>query len=115
MSIQSENGFGFIASHSASGYTSGFTVSHDFFVIPGFLVVHVGLSRFQGTHDGPGGATIGVSELTFIDDDGAQVTRVHANPEDWEESVYRTMSAFTVSANVVRGTMRGWAIVQHWD
>lgn len=110
MPLVSERGFAFSSHHSERAYTAGSTVSHDFHLRPGQfseLAVHVGLTQVSGTADGPGGATIGISQISGQ----APIS----DPQDWLQMLFQAPVSFTVSTFVFRGSMKGWAVVQGWD
>ena len=88
--------------------TPGATVSQDFNVIPGFLVVHVGLARVAAAE-----AIIGIVGFTAADGSGQVVN--FGIPENWETAIYRRVSSFTIGAYVARGVMKGWFYIQAWN
>ncbi len=109
MLIDGERGAYVTASHSASGYSSGVTYTTDLYIESANVIVHVGLARFAASSDVPGGATIGISEYVFTDDNGQGQTRTFADEADWETAVYQeNVSLITIAAYVYQGEMKGW-------
>ena len=96
------------------GYTGGATKSFDVNVLPGFLIVHVGLARVQALRDTPVGAAIGISEYTAIDDGGRGRTVTFADPATWGTAFGARAASYTVSAIVTHGEMTGWWYHQVW-
>lgn len=101
----SEQGFEANISHHGTGYTGGFTVTHDHFVATTFLVIHTGMSQLQATTGGPVGAAIGIVGIGSTDLN---------NPSTWLTAFYGRISQFTVAAWVNKGDLRAWWFFQVW-
>ena len=116
MPIVRERGAYLTAFHTEPGYTAGITLSTDLHIIPASVSVHVGLARFAGTIDGPGGATIGIAEYRYTDAEGQGQIRTFADEADWETAVYEDRVYFiTIAVHVHRGQMKGWWYMQVWE
>ena len=87
--------------------TPGATLTEDFNMIPGFLVVHVGLARVAAAE-----AVIGIVEVT--DAERRQTVSFGAHP-DWDTAIYRRTGSFTLGLFVARGSMKGWFYIQAWS
>ena len=114
--VLSQRGGFLRAAHTERGFTGGLTFSEDFRVIRGNLIVHVGLARFSGTVHGPGGATIGIANFTFINDRGRAQTISFGNEDNWETAIYREqVTTFSIGVHVFRAQMKGWFFIQAID
>jgi hypothetical protein len=102
------------AHHQAEGYTSGVSFSHPFRIIPApRIAVHVGLARLYGTHREAGGATIGISQYTFLNARGREQTVSFGPDWAWETALYaERVTGFTISIFVIRASMKGWFYYQ---
>jgi len=115
MPIFSENGGWLAAAHTEPGYTSGISFTSDLHILEASVAVHVGLSRFSGTIDGPGGASIGISQYVFKDEENQLQVRSFADESEWVTALYRDRVSFvSISAHVHRGEMKGWWFMQVW-
>ena len=86
--------------------TPGNTLTEDFNVVPGFLVVHVGLARVAAAE-----AAIGIVEFTDAD---RRQTINFGGHESWATAIYRRTGGVTIGVFVARGIMKGWFYIQAW-
>ena len=88
--------------------TPGFTQTRDFNIIPGFLVIHTGLSRVAAAE-----ATVGIVEYSAAEADGGTVT--FANEAKWITHLYKKVGHYTIGFYVARGAMKAWWYAQTWS
>ena len=106
MPVADEFGGKYTLWHRGGGSTVGPVLTNDHYVVPGWISVHVGLTRIQATQDGPVGAAIGIVEFankTF-----------GPNPENWETAQYGRTSYWMVAMQVIKGDMSAFEFAQFW-
>jgi hypothetical protein len=107
MPVIAEQGASYKYFHHGSGYTSGFSTTHDHQVIPGDFSIHTGLSRIVATTDGPVGAAIGIMRVGNQD--------FGPDPANWPPQVYGQKIGFwTVAYWVNKGDMTTSEFFQIW-
>jgi hypothetical protein len=106
MPVVAEQGFFYKWSHRGTGYATGPTHTVEHNVLPGWLSIHVGLSRIQATTGGPLGAAVGI--MQFGDKDFGP------DPANWETAQYGTVGSWTIAAQVTKGDMSAWEFFQVW-
>src|SRR2546428_13916478 len=106
MPVVAEHGFFFKRSHRGTGYATGPTETIEHHVIPGSFSIHVGLSRVQATTDGPLGAAVGI--MKFGNEDFGP------DPANWETAKYGTVGNWMTAAQVTKGDLSAWEVVQVW-
>jgi hypothetical protein len=108
MSIVAEQTFFFRLSHRGTGYATGPIMTIDHMVIPvrspGFISVHVGLSRVQATSDGPLGAAAGVMRF------GNREFGLGAT--FWRPVISGNAGSWTTAFQVSKGDMTAWESFQ---
>ena len=83
--------------------TPGNTISEDFNVFPGEVIIHVGLARVAASE-----AVIGIARIARPRDQ--EIT--FGSHATWETAAYGQVSGFTIAVFVARGLMKGWFSVQ---
>ena len=106
MPIVQEKGFFFKLSHRGTGYATGPTETIEHNVRPGSFSILVGLSRVQATTGGPLGAAVGI--MTFGNKDFGP------NPGDWETAQFGVVGSWTTAAQVSKGDLSAWELLQVW-
>jgi hypothetical protein len=109
-----ERGAWFEVEQFGGDYTTpGATVSQDFEIIPGFLVIHVGLARVAAAE-----AIVGIVQANLIDANGNVQPLNFGEPWQWETALYaldQQASTFTIGAYAARGAMKAWYFIQSWE
>ena len=106
MPVADEFGVKYTLWHHGGGYSTGPVLTHDHYVVPGWISVHVGLTRVQATQDGPLGAAIGIAEFGN--------NKFGPNSVDWETAQYGRTSYWMIAMQVTKGDMSGFEFAQFW-
>ena len=88
--------------------TPGKTKTYDFNIIPGFLVIHTGLSRVAEAE-----AAVGIVEYSVAEEGGGTVT--FPNEAEWRSHLYKKVGHYTIGFYVARGVMKAWFYAQTWS
>lgn len=107
MPVVAEQGFFFHFGNNDDGYSAGTTETVEHHTIPGFISVHVGLSRIQAHTNGPVGAAVGIMQF------GDQY--FGNDPANWQTAAYGNVGMWTTAGWVVRGDFSGWEFFQVWQ
>ena len=106
MPIVAEQRFEVTLFHRGGGSSVGPIETFEHRVVPGVISIHVGLSRVQATNQGPFGAAIGIMEF------GRE--NFGTDPGRWPATQHGRVAWWVIAAQVIKGDMRGCAIIHAW-